>query len=259
MKKPIDILELYKGHQGYLASRSDRIPIPKFEGVLGSIFTPGPYYYYVMDSASLTFDYCSASAQEIIGVDLTGTHLSSLLNVFHPEDMPFVYASEDHVAKFIKANLTAQDILNYKFSYAIRERTQDGTYKLFLMQTVTLATNEEGALEKVMGIHVDISHITDSNSYKLSISDITAENSNFVIEVFPERYGKEKGDPGVKFTKREREIIILIGEGMTTKEISDQLFVSEETIVSHRKNMLYKSACKNTAQLVAFCIKNGLI
>ncbi|SFT92274.1 regulatory protein, luxR family [Algoriphagus locisalis] len=260
MKKAKDILELYKGHQGYLANRSDRIPIPQFESILGSIFTPGPYYYYVLDSASLTFDFCSPSTKKILGIDLTGAHLSSLVGVFHSEDMPFVYASENQVATYIKTKLNASEIINYKFSYSIREQIYDGTFRLFLMQTITLATNEEGALEKVLGIHSDISHITQTNSYKLSITDLTGERGNLVISGYSNESSQSEVDSFLpKFTKREREIVILIGEGLTTKEISVQLFVSEETVISHRKNLLKKSGCKNTAQLVFFCVKNGLI
>ena len=260
MKKSYDLVEMYKGHQGYLANSSNKLPIPQFEQVLGAIFTPGPFYYYVLDSATLTFDYSSPTTRSILGEDLTGAHLSKLLSYIHPDDMSFVLASEDYVAQFIKTKISTKEITNYKFSYAIREKTLDGIFKLFLMQTVTLATNENGALEKVLGIHSDISHITQTNSYKLSITDLTGEKSMQGISVFSGKEEQSKASNELpKFTKREREIIILIGEGFTTKEISSQLFVSEETVISHRKNILYKSGCKNTAQLVVFCVRNGLI
>lgn len=260
MKGSKDILALYDSYSGYLSKSSTEVTLPDFGNILASMFTPGPFYYYIMDSGSLTFDYCSPSVTDILGKDLTGLHLSDLIAVFHPDDMPFVYSCEDHVAKFIQSELTIPEITNYKFSYALREKTKDGSFQLFLMQTITLSVNVNGALEKVMGIHANISAITTENSRKLSIMDITGKKTIQAVEVFRNELGADSPPLKLpKFTKREREVILLIGEGLTTKEISGNLIVSEETIISHRKNILYKSGCRNTAQLIAFCVRNGLI
>ena len=49
---------------------------------------------------------------------------------------------------------------------------------------------------------------------------------------------------------REREILQLIAHELTTKEIADRLFISEETVRSHRKNLMIKVKAKNTAGLI---------
>lgn len=51
-------------------------------------------------------------------------------------------------------------------------------------------------------------------------------------------------------SRREKEILKLVFEGMTNKEIANRLFISFETVKSHRKNILNKTACHNTASLV---------
>lgn len=51
-------------------------------------------------------------------------------------------------------------------------------------------------------------------------------------------------------TKREREILHLIAHEHTTKEIAKQLYISYETVQTHRKNLLMKLEVKNTAGLV---------
>ncbi|NRF40082.1 response regulator transcription factor [Pedobacter foliorum] len=51
-------------------------------------------------------------------------------------------------------------------------------------------------------------------------------------------------------TRREKEVLALIVDGMTNNEIAEKLFVSVTTISSHRKNLLTKLAAKNTAALV---------
>ncbi|MFZ0456799.1 MAG: helix-turn-helix transcriptional regulator, partial [Ignavibacteriaceae bacterium] len=51
---------------------------------------------------------------------------------------------------------------------------------------------------------------------------------------------------------REIEVLGLIMLGYTTKEIADKLFISYETVKSHRKNILEKTGAKNTASLINY-------
>ena len=53
-----------------------------------------------------------------------------------------------------------------------------------------------------------------------------------------------------KITRREKEILKLIIEEMTTEEIAEKLFISPTTVISHRKSLLRKLNAKNTAGLV---------
>ncbi|WP_343693973.1 response regulator transcription factor [Chitinophaga sp.] len=60
-------------------------------------------------------------------------------------------------------------------------------------------------------------------------------------------------------TPREKEILKLIAEGGSTKEIADQLSLSINTIETHRKNMLFKTGLRNVAQLIKWGYENGLL
>ena len=60
-------------------------------------------------------------------------------------------------------------------------------------------------------------------------------------------------------TERELEIIILISLEYSGKEISDQLFISTNTVETHRKNIMKKLDAKNSISLVKYAIKNKLI
>jgi DNA-binding CsgD family transcriptional regulator len=53
-------------------------------------------------------------------------------------------------------------------------------------------------------------------------------------------------------THREREVLTLIGEGQTTKEIAIQLKISQETIGNHRKSICRKLDAHSTAKLAAY-------
>lgn len=60
-------------------------------------------------------------------------------------------------------------------------------------------------------------------------------------------------------TRREKEVLELIAEGLTNLEIAAQLFISVTTVDSHRKNLLAKLQAKNTAALVKIALMHKLI
>lgn len=60
-------------------------------------------------------------------------------------------------------------------------------------------------------------------------------------------------------SKREKEILIKICEGLSNHEIADALFISKRTVDKHRANLLSKTGSKNTASLILYSIKNRLI
>ncbi|HLP13901.1 MAG TPA: response regulator transcription factor [Flavobacteriales bacterium] len=60
-------------------------------------------------------------------------------------------------------------------------------------------------------------------------------------------------------TKREKEILAFIAQGLTDKEIADKVFLSSLTVISHRKNILSKLGLKNKVEIARFAIENKLI
>lgn len=73
------------------------------------------------------------------------------------------------------------------------------------------------------------------------------------------KLNKIKADLGHQLTGREIEIITLIALEYSGKEISEQLFISTNTVETHRKNIMKKLQAKSTISLVKFALKNNLI
>jgi DNA-binding NarL/FixJ family response regulator len=70
---------------------------------------------------------------------------------------------------------------------------------------------------------------------------------------------KPKRKISAELTKRENEVLALVAEGHTNKEIADQLFVSIKTVETHKTNILEKLGLRNTAELVRYAIKSNII
>lgn len=64
---------------------------------------------------------------------------------------------------------------------------------------------------------------------------------------------------GIKLSPREVEIIQLVSDGLSNKEIAERLFLSVHTVTTHRKNIMSKLGVNNTAGLMMFAIRQNLI
>jgi DNA-binding NarL/FixJ family response regulator len=72
----------------------------------------------------------------------------------------------------------------------------------------------------------------------------------------------EAGPPGAasvhELTHREREVVGLLGEGLSAKEVAERLDISRKTVEAHRSNAMAKLGLHKTAALVRFAIQEGL-
>jgi DNA-binding NarL/FixJ family response regulator len=70
---------------------------------------------------------------------------------------------------------------------------------------------------------------------------------------------REHESKSANLSKREKEILFKICEGLSNQEIAETLFISKRTVDKHRANLLGKTNSKNTASLILFAIRNKLI
>ena len=61
------------------------------------------------------------------------------------------------------------------------------------------------------------------------------------------------------FSKREKEVLRLLAEGNSSREISRRLFITEKTVETHRKNLVQKANVKNTVELISYALMRGLL
>ncbi|MGO8735500.1 MAG: response regulator [Terriglobia bacterium] len=76
-----------------------------------------------------------------------------------------------------------------------------------------------------------------------------------------DRYLKTPGEPTSQptLTPREREIVQLVAEGRSNKEIAVSLEISTKTVEAHRANMMHKLGLSSVSDLVRFAIRNEII
>ncbi len=62
-----------------------------------------------------------------------------------------------------------------------------------------------------------------------------------------------------ELTPREKEVLKLLMEGKLSRQISNTLHISKQTVDTHRRNMLHKKSLSNTSELIAKAISHGWI
>ena len=63
----------------------------------------------------------------------------------------------------------------------------------------------------------------------------------------------------IGLSKREKEVLAMIAEGHTNTKIAELLFLSAHTVTTHRKNIMHKLGVKNTAGIVMYAVKSGIV
>lgn len=79
-----------------------------------------------------------------------------------------------------------------------------------------------------------------------------------VMSDYISRRDEDEADAYRQLTDREREVLQLLAEGASTKEIASELIVSVKTIETHRKNIMTKLSLGSVAELTKYAIREGI-
>ncbi|MWB96300.1 helix-turn-helix transcriptional regulator [Flavobacterium sp. GA093] len=249
--------EIQNLHNVWFSNRTVKTTAPSnqvsFDELTNSIISTGPFSFYIIDFFDMSLSNISPSLSEMHGFDPEKVTFNDVLGAIHPDDIEFVVKAEAFLTRFFYENVGREKLLTYKISYCHRARLHDGEYALFNHQALMLTMDDAGGYGKSLNIHTRIDHLTNLNTYKISLIGLNGEPSFINLSL-------DENDQNFKeFSKREIDIIKLIANGLSNAEIAEELFISALTVNKHRNNILAKSDSKNTAQLVKKCILQGLI
>jgi DNA-binding CsgD family transcriptional regulator len=217
------------------------------------IFQAGSSYYFVFNFKTLMFDMVSKEVETILGYHPSEITIPFIMEKLHPEDQPWFLSFENKIVEFF-SQLHKEKLMKYKVRYDFRIRKKDGNYLRILHQVIVAEHDENGRAFRTLGIHSDITYLKQEGIPVLSFIGLEGEPSFLDINVnniFIE--SKEV------LTPREKEIVSLLIEGKLSKEISDILNISKQTVDSHRKNMLRKNNLTNTVELIGKAIRFGWV
>jgi DNA-binding CsgD family transcriptional regulator len=209
----------------------------------------GSQFIYIYDFPRSEINYVSPGIQMIFGYDPGEVNLQFLYEKIHPDDRKGVAdATMDAVQGTIDNHMTSPGRL--KFSVNYRFQKKDGSYLQVLRHQTVQQTDEQGNILRTTGIIVELGHLPEVNGV---IGKMVDNETGKLI------YSRSYSGQDSKFSTREKEIIMLLANGRKTDEIAEDLFISPNTVSTHRKNMLKKYGVKNTAELILFSKKQGIL
>ncbi|GEM65296.1 hypothetical protein SF1_32780 [Sphingobacterium faecium NBRC 15299] len=247
-------IELQKLHQVWLdhrAAQNTDFQNIGFDELSNSIVGTGPFYYYIIDFYDMSLSHVSPGIEEIHGLDIDRVTFNDVLATIHPDDIDFVVKAEAFLTRFFSENISREKLTKYKISYCYRGRLKNGDYALLNHQAVMLSLSDDGGYGKSLNIHTQIDHLSHCNTYNISLIGLYGEPSYLNMRLEERSLGY--------FSKKEKQILKLIAEGFSSIEISQKLFITVQTVKTHRQNILGKTDCKNITQLINECTRQGII
>ena len=240
------------------ASLGGAVPKKYVQDFISALFCPGPFYYYIFNFNKMDFDYLHPSIKEVLGLPAEGTTYKDIAGLIHPDDVEFVTACELFAGDFLFNKIEESRRFDYKVSYTVRFKSASGTYINILHQAIFIPTNKPGQTTHVFGVHTNVSGFVDTSNHKISFIGLNGAPSHLGMEVPRNMMMEESPSPRL-FSEREMDVIRLIAQGNTSKIVADLLNISFHTVRTHRRNILNKSKCNSSAELISFCLSNNYI
>lgn len=198
-------------------------------------------YSCVFNWANMNYTYVSDSIKEILGYEKSlflDQGFNFAINIIHPTDLQklreIYMIIFNYYYRFPEENRS-----KLRFSYNLRIKTADNIYIHVLRQSTFtgLSSNGKPTFEYINS--TDITGFRTSNNITLTVHQISAAGT---YELCSEHeFSKNQS----VFTEREKQVLELVRQGFTTRQIACKLYLSVETIKSHRKHIIAKMGTGN--------------
>lgn len=211
-------------------------------------------FYYVIDVANFSNIYVSANVKKMLGYEPDDfLNISFVYKAIHPDDREFVHELSQKTLRMSREYSEILKINPYAavFSIDFRMRCKNGNYIRVNRQSCCCKTDQSGNMVYALSLFTDINHI---------------KRDNLITYAWKSDYPLDFSEEDLTFrfqqsilTPREVEIITYLSCGLSAAQIACKLFISENTVIKHRKNILHKTKVKNTAELVKYALEMGII
>ena len=242
---------------------------PNFEipqSFFKSKFNDGESAFYVVDCPTNKLCYIKGPLMNEIGLNedqFKAEGFDLWVSLIHPDDVERVLAEYiDFTHTIHEYHQIIPGKKNNRQIVEFRLRMKDQKYLWVRETRIIIAHKHQPDQTKSIGKITDITK--QKNDYLSSLENfrIKKEQDNIVVKTWAKLLAS-KNKPGTDqtlvnqyladldvLTKREKEVLKCIGEGFSSKQISDKLFISNSTVETHRRHLLEKLKVKNSAELI---------
>lgn len=193
--------------------------------------------------------FFAKNVDKVMGCKKKDLLVGDFVSRIHHEDTEIVYKQVIGSLDWVKKNPFEAE--NAIFSLKYRIKHFDGHYLNVQRNTKLLNFNCE--TRQI----ISMSLVTDISALKETPFKASASISNYVTgQVF---LSIDNNHPKFKISKRERDVLKLLSQGLSSSEIAKKLFLSKHTVDGHRRKLLEKTNTSNTRGLVSLALKEGYL
>lgn len=217
--------------------------------------------FYVVDYTTSRYLYIDPLSKEVLGYDvnfLTNEGPIFYTSLWHRNDFN-IFSREilPQSLLFLRQNLYT-NCTDYSFSYNYRIRTKTGELLTMLQRSTYYINSTNGIPMAAVGFAIDITHFKEDSKIIFTIEKIDRNFSTVSKQpLYKAVYFPDSTENVI--SKRELDVLILIYQGLNSKQIADKLKLSVNTINNHRSNMMQKTNSKSSFELIRYAVKNGLL
>jgi DNA-binding CsgD family transcriptional regulator len=255
MKSEIFNLEFKKLFKEYRneSAPSTLKPGQDFNRKLLNFLLIGDSFYFILNHQNFAFEFVSKEVEKVLGYHPYEFNIPFMIEKIHPDDRPWFLEFGDRTIDFF-THLPIEKLMKYKVRYDIRLKKVNGEYARLLYQGILLEHDRQGRFLRTLNVHSDITYLKHDGIPVLSFIGMEGEPSYHNVAL-NNIYIESKEE----LTRREKQVLELLIKGKPSKEISNILKISKQTVDTHRKNMLHKKNLSNTGELIGKAIRYGWI
>jgi len=134
---------------------------------------------------------------------------------------------------------------------------KDPTLPILILSMFGDAENYASLLN--LGVRGFVLKEAENDEFLMAIRKICEGGNYFSQELLLSIIRKETPQIQVNLSNREKEVLLLISKGLSTREIASILNISQRTVERHRTTLLDKTGTRNAVSLVIFALKNKMI
>ena len=259
----------YQGFLDLIADNSGRIMMQEtgalierfhFNQRVSPHFSP---VTFLLDYTTKKYVYVHDKCYNMLGFKASyflETGLDEYLGKWHRKDYDILnkHIQPDSI-NFLKS-IPSRKWMEHIFSYNYRILDATGIYKTVLQRATYIPGGSHGLPRGIIGVIFDITQFKDDPDIVHTIETLKDSGNDHCHKVLYRRVytTNELTKPG-SVTKREKEILTSMSDGLSSKEIANKLGISSNTVSNHRKNLLIKTRSRNSSELMNYAVKHGLL
>ena len=207
-------------------------------------------FFYIADIIQLKLLFTSKRSTQMIGIDPEELNFHQFMEITHPNDIQRLNIGRPKLIK-LGQDLFIAEQGEWLLSTNFRMRNPLGEYSNILVQCYLVYTTIPSKTVFFLKVHTNIDWYQKRSKcfHYYSGTDI----SNFK---YPD---EELLKMGITLSNREFEIVRLVSKGLSSEKIAEQLFLSINTVNTHRSNILEKTKKDNVSDLIYELTERGIM